>query len=111
MIVVDTNVIAYLLIQGDKTAQAQELRRLDSGWIAPSLWRHEFLNVLATYARRGGASVEEVQEVWQQAQGLLLRQEHEANMKSALQLAIHHNVNAYDAQYIVLNSKLQWLVY
>ena len=50
MIVVDTNVIAYVLIEGDKTALAQQVAKKDPDWKVPPLWRHEFLNVLATSA-------------------------------------------------------------
>lgn len=106
MIVVDTNVIAYLLIQGDKTPLAQAVWQQDSAWAVPSLWRHEFLNVLATYARRGGASLEEMEQVWQHSQALLLRREHQADMESALRLAVQHDISAYDAQYIALAQQL-----
>ena len=44
MIVVDVNVIAYLLINGEKTVEARSVRELDSDWIVPDLWRDEFLN-------------------------------------------------------------------
>jgi predicted nucleic acid-binding protein len=102
LIVVDTNVISYLFIQGEKTTLAQEVHHLDPSWIVPTLWRHEFLNVLATYARRGGGSLEEVQDVWQRTLVFLARRERQADMGLALELAVQYGISAYDAQYIAL---------
>ena len=48
MIVADTNLIAYLLIDSAQTAQAEAILEKDGDWHAPSLWRHEFRNILAT---------------------------------------------------------------
>ena len=52
MIVVDTNVICYLLMPGERTAAAERLYRADPEWIAPRLWLDELLNVLATSERQ-----------------------------------------------------------
>jgi len=49
MIVVDTNIIAYLYISGEKSLQAEQLLSFDSLWNAPILWRSEFRNVLSQY--------------------------------------------------------------
>ena len=38
MIVVDTNVIAYLLIRGERSAAMDRLLEADPEWIAPQLW-------------------------------------------------------------------------
>ncbi len=54
MIVVDTNVICYLLMPGERTAAAERLFREEPEWIAPRLWLDELLNVLATYERQCG---------------------------------------------------------
>jgi predicted nucleic acid-binding protein len=52
LIVVDTNVLAYLLLRGPRTEQAEILRRHHRQWAAPPLWRSEFRNVLTGYLRR-----------------------------------------------------------
>ena len=102
MIVVDTNIIAYLFLRGEKTALAQQVARLDPSWIVPRLWRHEFLNVLATYCRAGKASLDEITDIWSHTSSVLSKAEREVDMRLALELAVSHNVSAYDAQYIVL---------
>jgi len=60
MIVVDSNVIAYCWIHGERTALAHRLRRLDSDWHAPVLWRSELRNILTGYRRDG--SLDEVSD-------------------------------------------------
>ena len=109
MIVVDTNIIAYLFLVGEKTPLAQAARRQDPEWIVPSLWKHEFLNVLATYIRRKGITEKVAEAVRQRAVQLLAPAEREVDMRLALELAARHRVSAYDAQYIALAQKLKVL--
>lgn len=106
MIVVDVNVVAYYFIEGEKTALARELMRRDPDWRLPSLWRHEYLNVLATYTRRGGATVAEARTLWRRAVELLSRREEPVDPEAALGLAVEHPVSAYDGQYVALAQRL-----
>ena len=107
MIVVDTNVISYLLVEGEPTASAQKLWGLDSDWRVPSLWRHEFLNVLATLAKAGGLDLEDAQEIWRTALDLFSPCEEDANLADALRLAVRAGVSAYGAQYVALARHLE----
>jgi predicted nucleic acid-binding protein len=107
VIVVDVNVVAYYFIEGEKTAPARELMRRDADWRLPALWRHEYLNVLATYARQGGAGIEEARNLWRLALELLAPREQPADAESALALAIEHKISAYDAQYVALAQRLR----
>lgn len=106
MIVVDTNIVAFFLIEGDKTGLVRKLWEIDPDWRLPRLWQHEFLNVLATYARSGGMPAQEVRKIWQTAQNLFREMEYEVDMIAALELAIKHKISAYDAQFVVLARSL-----
>ena len=107
MIVVDTNVVAYFFIEGEKTPQAREVRRRDPHWCAPALWRHEYLNVLATFVREGGAALDDAHMLWRQSLDLLGPTEQNVDMEAALSLTTQHRISAYDAQYIALARQLQ----
>ena len=106
MIVVDVNVVAYLLIEGERTSLAREVWRLDPDWRVPDLWRHEFLNVLATLARSKILDFETAAWTWRQALDLLRPGETEIEMSEALTLAMQTRISAYDAQYITLAQQL-----
>lgn len=102
MIVADTNVVIYLMIEGQKTEMAQRTFRRDSNWAIPSLWRHEFLNVLATLVRQGGVEIEDAIDVWHTSTQLLAFGEQDVDMLHALRLASLYNISAYYAQYVAL---------
>lgn len=102
MIVADANVVAYLVIEGDRTPLAQAVWDLDPDWRLPSLWRHELLNTLATYAKAGGVDLEDAERIWYVAWNQLSASEHEVDMSRALELAVLNRVSAYDAQYVAL---------
>ena len=70
MIVVDTNILAYLYLPGEHTAIAEALLEHDPEWAAPVLWRSEFRNILAGYLRRGSLTFEQACSLQREACGL-----------------------------------------
>ena len=110
MIVVDTNVLAYLLIPGQYTAAARVTLARDPAWAAPLLWRSEFRNVLALYLRKGEMSLQQATTVQDVAEDLLLGREHHVASHDVLALARSSGRSAYDCEFIVtarhLNVKL-----
>ncbi len=91
MIVVDTNIIAYLYISGEKSLQAEQLLSFDSLWNAPLLWRSEFRNVLSQYLRKGILSLDVIMIIIQQAEKLLDNNEYKissAHIISSLILVV-----------------------
>ena len=106
MIVVDTNIVVYFLIEGDRTAQARQLWQTDPGWFLPALWRHEFLNVLVNYALQSRAPVADMTAIWRYANHIFAATTGEVDMESALALAVEHKISAYDAQFVTLAQQL-----
>jgi predicted nucleic acid-binding protein len=51
VIVADTNVVAYFLIPGTATADAERVRSKDHDWVSPNLLRYEWMNVVGQQVR------------------------------------------------------------
>ena len=102
MIVVDTNVIAYLLIPGPWTEAAEDLLQAEPVWAAPPLWRSEFRNILAGYLRRGTLSFEQTLALQSTAESLLAGHETSVDSRAVLELVRGTNCSAYDCEFIAL---------
>ena len=106
MIVVDSNVVAYLYLPGDYTAFAEALFEHDPDWVAPVLWRSEFRNILAGYLRRKVLSFAQVCSLQTEAEDLLAGSEFDVESIAVLQLVQDSECSAYDCEFIALAEKL-----
>lgn len=106
MIVVDTNVISYLLIQGDYTDAVVKLREREPDWIAPRLWLDEFLNVLAISERHGNLESDVADSTLELACELMEGQSYDLPAQRVLSTARRTGCSAYDSQYICLAEDL-----
>ena len=103
---VDTNVLAYLYLPGDFTADAENLLQRDSEWVAPLLWRSEFRNILAGYIRRKTLTVDQAINLQSEAESLLSGAEFEVDSRAVLELVQSSDCSAYDCEFIALATKL-----
>ena len=106
MIVVDSNVLAYLYLPGDRTADAEALLELDPDWAAPVLWRSEFRNILAGYLRRKTITFDQACSLQNEAQSLLAGSEFDVESQAVLELVRDSACSAYDCEFIALAIKL-----
>lgn len=106
MIVVDSNVLAYLYLPGEHTAGAEALLEREPEWTAPVLWRSEFRNILAGYVRRKTLSFEQACSLQAEAEGLLLGSEFEVDSRTVLELVRDSDCSAHDCEFIALAIKL-----
>ena len=110
MIVVDTNVIAYLLIAGQYTPSARATLQRDPEWAAPLLWRSEFRNVLALYLRQKEMSLRHALALQAAAEDLLAGREHMVASTQVLMLAHESGRSAYDCEFIAVARQLSTTV-
>ena len=106
MIVVDTNVVAYLLLPGSQTAAAEALLEAKSTWAAPSLWRNEWRTVLCGSLRRGSLTLEEVIALQLQAETLVISHEEPVQSEAVLRLAASSGCSAYDCEFVAAAQQL-----
>ena len=102
MIVADTNLISYLLLEGEHTASAEQVLHKDPYWIAPLLWRSEFRNVLMLYVRQDILSLEEGRQLMAQGESLLAGREYSMPSAPILELAEESACSAYDCEFVAL---------
>jgi len=106
MIVVDTNVVAYLLLPGPQTAAAEALLESQPTWAAPPLWRSEWRTVLCGTLRRGSLSLEQVIALQLQAETLVIGHEEPVQSEAVLQLAASSGCSAYDCEFVAAAQQL-----
>ena len=106
MIVVDSNVVAYLYLPGEYTAHAEALLKQEPEWAAPVLWRSEFSNVLAGYLRRQTLTFQQACNLQNEAEHLLAETEFEVDSATVLALVRDSDCSAYDCEFIALAIKL-----
>ena len=107
MIVVDTNVLAYLYLPSEYTAHAEALLRQDSQWAAPLFWRSEFRNILAGFIRRGTLTFEQALSLQSEAESLLTGSEFEVDSRAVLELVRGSDCSAHDCEFIALAMRLE----
>jgi len=106
VVLVDTNILAYLLIEGDRTPGVQHLFARDSDWCSEAFVMVEFSNIIATYVRHRALT---------QAQGIqlltdahmLLPTLHNVAHDQAFETAMQYGISACDARLITLARQLK----
>ena len=106
MIVVDTNVIAYAVLPGERTAAALELAAADPEWIAPALWRRELRNVLAMMMRVRRLRLATAVAAFSAAEVLVADASVEPSTEQCLRLASAGRVSAWDAEFVFVAEAL-----
>lgn len=107
MIVVDTNIIAYLYLNNERSEQVEQMMEKDSEWAAPLLWRSELRNVLALYMRKEILSVKEAQQVMEEASFFMEGREYDVVSFQVLELAASSTCSAYDCEFVALAQELE----
>ena len=102
MIVVDTNILAYLFLPSEFGKLAVEARRLDELWVAPALWRSEFRNVLIHYVRSGNITLAQARDCQAAAAALMAGRDQAVDGNEVMALAAETGCSTYDCEYAAL---------
>src|SRR6186713_3534074 len=100
MIVVDTNIIAYLHVNGNFTSSALLLLEKDPYWIAPPLWQSEFRNALVNYVRHNLLTFENAVGLMNEALVTMQNREVTPSAELILLLAANNSCSAYDCEFV-----------
>ncbi len=102
MIVVDTNIISYLLTPNDRYNQlADDLFQKDSNWISPILWRHELLSVLSIYLRKNIIDTTMCKSIYQEAMETVTSRPI-SEFEKVFNVIENSNLSSYDGEFVAL---------
>jgi|GEM_PF-376101 len=108
MIVVDTNILAALVLPtSQQTEAAVRLLEEDRNWVAPVLWRSELTNVLTTGVRNSWFELDSALEAFATAEEVMLGGEYRVPNQEVLRLAATHGCSGYDSEFVVLAQELE----
>src|SRR5438552_119063 len=107
VIVVDTNLLVYLYVSGQRTAQADTVLVRDPVWVAPLLWRSEFRNVLACLVHRRGLGLDDAVRIAHEAERRMAGGEYTVASQQVLGLAVRSGCSAYDCEFVGLARDLR----
>jgi predicted nucleic acid-binding protein len=102
LIVVDTNLLVYFYLRSERSEQADKALLKDPNWVAPLLWRSEFLNVLTACFRKGIVNLEVAVEIAGEAELLMEGGEYSVGALDVLKLAAQSRCSAYDCEFVAL---------
>lgn len=106
MLLIDTNILVYLMMQGDRTHAAQQLYERDADWRSEGFVMVEFSNVLATCVRIKALAAEQAMKLLQDAL-VLLPVLTDVTHAQALETATQFGISAYDARFIALAKQMR----
>lgn len=106
MIVVDTNLLVYLYVSGQRTAQAEAVLIRDPVWVAPLLWRSEFRNSLAGLVHGRALHLDDAVRIAHEAERMMTGGEYGVASQQVLPLAAESGCSAYDCEFVALAQDL-----
>jgi predicted nucleic acid-binding protein len=107
VIVADTNLLVYLYVRGQRTAQAETVLVRDPAWTAPLLWRSEFRNTMVGLVRAREIDLDDALRISHDAERRMGGAEFSVPSQQVLQLACRSRCSAYDCKFIALAQDLR----
>lgn len=102
MIVAGANLIAYLVLPGERSEQAEAVLLRDPVWVVPVLWASELRSVVSHYVRNGNLTVAQGSAAIDRALALVDGREAPVDSRQVLELAHRSGCSSYDCEYVAL---------
>lgn len=106
MIVADANLLAYLVMPGERTVEAEAVLEKDPAWVAPALWRSELRSVVHKYIVRGDLTIARAVTLLGQLDEVIGGREGDVDAEDVLALASRSKCSTYDCEYVALAKTL-----
>lgn len=106
MVVVDTNIVVHVVLEGQATPDARTLLAADPDWRSEPFLLVEFTNVMATAVRSGRITMAAAESALTDAQRVIGAKMHAAPHANVLALAVKHRVSGYDARFLAVAEQL-----
>ena len=106
MIVADANLLAYLVMPGERTADAEAVLAKDPTWVAPALWRCELRSVVHKYIVRGHLTIARAVALLGHLDEVIGGREGDVGAEDVLALAFRSKCSTYDCEYVALAKTL-----
>lgn len=106
MVAVDTNILAYLILNVGHTPHARALLERDADWHSDAFVLVELTNVLATAVRVRRLPLTQAAAALTKARSVVEYGLHMADHTDVLAVATHFRVSAYDARFLVVAKDL-----
>lgn len=107
MIVVDTNLLVYLYVSGQRTGEAEAVLARDPVWAAPILWRSEFRSTLIGLVRKQALLLDDALQIFGEAERGMAGREYTVVSHRVLQLAARSGCSTYDCEFVSLAEDLR----
>lgn len=106
MIVVDANIIGYFFIATENSNVAMQVFEKDPDWYAPLLWQSEVRSVVSKYVRFKNMSLEDAQNIMNEAHDFMLEHERYVSSNVVLELMSKSTCTTYDCEYVALAKEM-----
>jgi len=107
MIVVDTNLLAYLLLPTTHAVQADAILLKDPDWVGPALIHSEFRNILLGAVRRKEIEANDARVLLERAIEVITVPDGGVDSQAVLSLALESGCSAYDCEFAWLARALR----
>jgi predicted nucleic acid-binding protein len=102
MIVADANLIAYLILPGERTEEAEAVLLADPVWVVPVLCASELRSVLNQQVRAGNLTVNQAAAAMDRAGTIIGDREAPVDSRDVFELADRSGCSSYDCEYVAL---------